>query len=121
VVHCLTAHHLVLTVSAKIALSQPVVAIQLQMWSAMGAALCAVRMQDVLKVDACIRASDVLHVSHGTGSFGSSPSLHLHAPYLSMLLMTIIVVAVYISRVEVSRLKLCGTRTQPGLTECAMQ
>ena len=107
-VHCLTAHHLVLTVSARIALSQPVVAIQLQMWSAMGAALCAVRMQDVLKVDACIRASDVLHVSHGAGSFGSSPSLHLHAPYLSVLLLTCVVVVGCVS-------KLCVTR------KCAMQ
>ncbi len=95
-VHCLTAHILVLTVSARTALSQPVVDIQLQMWSAMGA---------------CIQASvfvHVLHVSHSAGSFGSSPSLHLHAPYLSVLLLTCVVVVGCVS-------KLCVTR------KCAMQ
>ena len=81
-VQCLTAHIRVQTVSARKALSKPVVAVQLQMCSAMG----AVCMQDVLKVAACIHDSvfvHVLHVSHGAGSSGSSPSLHLHAPYLS--------------------------------------
>ena len=73
------------------------------MRSAVGAALCAVRMQDVFKVDACIHASvfvHVLHVSHGAGSFGSSPSLHLHAPHLPVVLLTFIVVAVYIARLK---------------------
>lgn len=63
-------------------MSHPVVAIQLQMWSAMGAAICAVRMQDVLKVDACIHASVFGHVLHvgGAGSFDSSPKLHHICP-----------------------------------------
>ncbi len=107
--HINAAHILVLTVSARTPLSQPVVAVQLQMRSAMDAALCAVCMQDVVKVDACIHAFvSVLHVSHGAGSFGSSPNLHLHAPYLPVLLVTLIVMAVYIAR-----LKLYGPSKQP--------
>ena len=57
-----------------------------------------------------------LHVSHRAGRFGSSPSLHLHEPYLFVLLLTLIVVAVYIAI-----LKLYGPSKQPGLMKCAMQ